>query len=54
MLAAIKATLTSYGITYDVWFSEKSLHTSGAIDHALAVRSKKQDMLYEKDDATLV
>lgn len=50
MLAAIKETLASYGITYDVWFSEKTLHTNGAIEHALATL-KKQDMLYEKDGA---
>ena len=50
MLAAIKETLASYGITYDVWFSEKTLHTSGAIEHALATL-KKQDMLYEQDGA---
>jgi arginyl-tRNA synthetase len=51
MLEAIKETLASYGITYDVWFSEKTLHTSGAIEHALKVLAK-QGMLYEQDGAT--
>lgn len=51
MLAAIKETLASYGISYDVWFSEKSMHTSGAINHALAVLAQ-QGMLYEQDGAT--
>lgn len=51
MLAAIKETLASYGITYDVWFSEKNLHTSGAIEHALSVL-KKQGMLFQSDGAT--
>lgn len=50
MLAAIKETLAHYGITYDVWFSEKSLHNSGAIEHALDTL-KNQGMLYEKDGA---
>jgi arginyl-tRNA synthetase len=51
MLAAIKETLASYGITYDVWFSEKTLHTSGAIEHALNVLAKR-GMLYDQDGAT--
>ncbi len=31
LLAQIKTTLTHYGINFDVWFSEQTLHTSGAI-----------------------
>lgn len=51
MLAAIKETLASYGITYDVWFSEKNLHTSGSIEHALNIL-KKHGMLFQSDGAT--
>jgi len=35
LLAQIKATLSSYGIAFDVWFSEKTLHDTGAIAQAL-------------------
>jgi arginyl-tRNA synthetase len=37
MLAAIKSDLERFGVLYDVWFSEETLHNSGAVDHALAV-----------------
>jgi len=50
LLAKIKSTLLEYGISYDVWFSEKSLHTSDAINKALEVL-KKRGFLYEKDNA---
>jgi len=51
MLAAIKETLDSYGITFDTWFSEKTLHTGGAIEAALE-RLQKAGHLYELDGAT--
>ena len=50
MLDHIKSTLADYGISFDVWFSEKKLHDSGAIDKAIAVLQKNGHM-YEKDDA---
>lgn len=50
MLEAVKQTLNDYGIHYDVWFSEKTLHESGAIETALAVLQKK-DLLFESDGA---
>ena len=31
MLAHIQKTLAAYGITFDVWFSEKTLHTRGPL-----------------------
>lgn len=37
LLAAIKKTLADYGIIYDVWFSERTLHQSGAIQTALQI-----------------
>lgn len=51
MLAMIKQTLDSYGIAFDTWFSEKTLHTGGAIDAALE-RLQKAGHLYDLDGAT--
>jgi arginyl-tRNA synthetase len=50
LLHALKATLQKYGIVFDVWFSEKTLHENGAITHALAILEKR-DQLYTKDNA---
>jgi arginyl-tRNA synthetase len=44
-------TLAKYGIHFDVWFSEKTLHESGAITEALDYL-QKAGYLYQKDDAT--
>ena len=49
--ADIEADLTDFGITFDTWFSERSLTTSGRIDAALRVLEDRR-MLYEKDGAT--
>ena len=35
MRARIEATLTRFGVAYDVWFSERTLHDSGAIERAV-------------------
>lgn len=43
-------TLAKYGIHFDTWFSEKTLHDSGAITDALNYL-QKAGYLYEKDDA---
>lgn len=50
MLARLKETLKSYGINFDTWFSERTLHESGAIDHALEVLHKN-GYLYEAEGA---
>jgi len=67
MLAQLKGTLQAYGINFDVWFSEKSLHTSGS-SYAKATEDKgyggqaseveqafeilnRKNYLYEKDGA---
>jgi len=50
MLTRIKETLNTYGIYFDVWFSEKSLHKSGAIDAVLKQLSDA-GYLYEDDGA---
>ncbi|HJM68580.1 MAG TPA: arginine--tRNA ligase, partial [Candidatus Babeliales bacterium] len=50
MLDMIKKTLSDYGIDYDVWFSEKSLHTSGSVEKALK-KLETDGFTYEKDGA---
>ncbi len=50
MLDDIRETLKEYRIDFDVWFSEKTLHESGAIEKALS-DLKKQDLIYEQDGA---
>lgn len=46
----LKNTLKSYGIDFDVWFSEKTLHESDAIEKALEVL-QTHGLLYEQDGA---
>lgn len=50
LLARLQNTLLSYGIIFDVWFSERSLHESRAIEHALEVLSKNGH-LFEAEGA---
>jgi arginyl-tRNA synthetase len=50
LLSRIRATLKTYGIEYDVWFSEKTLHDSGAIIRALNDLESK-GYIYKQDDA---
>ena len=50
LLKRIQETLKLYGITFDVWFSEKTLHTSGAINTVLNQLQAK-GFLYEKEGA---
>ncbi|MGI9862983.1 arginine--tRNA ligase [Moorella naiadis] len=49
-LAAIRRVLEDFGVTYDVWFSEQSLHDSGAVARAMA-DLEKAGYIYEKDGA---
>jgi arginyl-tRNA synthetase len=49
--ADIEVDLEEFGVTYDRWYSEQSLTTSGQIDAALAVLDER-GMLYEQDGAT--
>lgn len=46
----IKDTLINFGIEYDVWFSEKSLHESGKINEVLDFL-KEKDYIYEQEGA---
>jgi arginyl-tRNA synthetase len=41
LLQTIKKTLEIYGITYNIWFSEKTLHDSGAVAQALELLKQK-------------
>lgn len=49
MLAMIKETLINYGIHYDVWFSELTLHQGDVVRTLEKLKERK--MLYEQDGA---
>ncbi|MGI9953108.1 arginine--tRNA ligase [Moorellaceae bacterium AZ2] len=49
-MAAIKETLEDFGVYFDVWFSEQSLHDAGAVARVLN-DLKDKGYLYEKDGA---
>ncbi len=50
ILADMKNDLAEFGVTYDTWYSERSLAENGAIDRALE-RLRRQNHVYEKDGA---
>ena len=47
---AIKQGLADFGVRYDVWFSEQSLHDSGKVEEAVN-RLRERGHIYEKDGA---
>jgi len=49
-LAAIKKALADFGVYYDVWFSEASLHASGAVEKVVQ-RLQEKGCLYEHEGA---
>jgi arginyl-tRNA synthetase len=49
-LSHIRQVLHDFGVDYDVWFSEKSLYESGAINKVME-DLKNRGYIYEKDDA---
>ncbi len=49
-IEAMKDILKAYRVEYDVWFPESSLHSSGAIDDAVAKLSEL-GLTFEKDGA---
>ena len=51
MFEEIKATLHDFGLDFDVYFHEDSLHESGAVEHAVA-RLRELGHVYEADGAT--
>jgi arginyl-tRNA synthetase len=50
ILAGIKDDLAAFGVEYETWFSEKSLHREGQVEKALE-SLKTKGFLYEQDGA---
>jgi arginyl-tRNA synthetase len=50
MTAQIKQSLEDFGTRFDVWFSERSLHDSGAVERAID-RLREQGHVYEREGA---
>ena len=50
MFAEIKASLHQFGVDFDVYFHENDLHTSGAVERAIA-RLRELGHVYEADGA---
>jgi arginyl-tRNA synthetase len=50
MVAEIRATLDDFGVHFDTFFSEKTLHESGALEKAVA-RLREQGHVFERDGA---
>ena len=50
MLELLRASLSRFRVDFDVWFSERSMHESGAVDAALA-RLREQGHVYDSDGA---
>ncbi|MFZ5954388.1 MAG: arginine--tRNA ligase [Candidatus Dependentiae bacterium] len=50
LLEQQKETLAQYGIIFDVWFSEKQLHDSGAVAQAIAYLQER-GFIYEAEGA---
>jgi arginyl-tRNA synthetase len=51
MFTEIKQTLHDFGVEFDVYFHENTLHESGAVERAVA-RLTELGVMYEKDGAT--
>jgi arginyl-tRNA synthetase len=49
-ITAIKDTLKDFGVSYDVWFSEQSLHDSGEVNKTAQELAKK-GYIYQKEGA---
>ncbi|MGY1693328.1 MULTISPECIES: arginine--tRNA ligase [unclassified Geodermatophilus] len=50
MFAEIKRTLAAFGVEFDVYFSERTLHETGALEKAIA-RLRENGHVYEADGA---
>jgi arginyl-tRNA synthetase len=50
ILASQKQDLQNYGVEYDCWFSERSLHEAGKVDQALGFLEKR-GLTFESEDA---
>lgn len=51
LLNIIKTDLYNFGVTFDVWTSEKSIRAKGRIEESLKILDEK-GLVYKKDDAT--
>ena len=51
MFAEVKASLHDFGVDFDVFFHENSVHESGAVEHAID-RLRQLGHIYEADGAT--
>jgi len=50
MLAQMRASLERFGVTFDTWYSERSLHETGKVQHAFDVLAE-QGRTYTRDGA---
>ncbi len=50
LLGEIQASLEAFGVHFDVWFSERSLHDSGEIEKAVE-RFREQGRVFEQEGA---
>jgi arginyl-tRNA synthetase len=50
MFAEIRQSLHEFGVDFDVYFHENTLHESGAVDRAIA-RLREQGQMFEEDGA---
>ena len=50
MLDDMRASLARFGVEFDVWFSERFLRESGAVEHAIDTL-RSQGHVFEQDDA---
>ncbi len=50
ILAGIREDLADFRVTYDEWFSERTLHEGGSVEASLAFL-KQRGLLYEQDGA---
>lgn len=49
-LAQQQAVLKTFNTDFDIWFSERSLHEAGAVEHAVE-KLRKQGHVFESEDA---
>ncbi|MDQ3646600.1 MAG: arginine--tRNA ligase, partial [Actinomycetota bacterium] len=50
MLARMRASLERFGTSYEIWFSEATLHRAGAVDRALG-KLRSAGLVFERDGA---
>lgn len=51
LLNIIKTDLSNFGVTFDVWTSEKAIRAKGRIEESLKILDKK-GLIFKKDNAT--